>query len=332
MEPSHKDYWRALILYGRYSSTYKLAVGKLLGNYAVENRERIELDEFSSDFIDLYLDRCSTGKPQLGFSGRKTIVEKEVDAINFGIKNKSDSIEKVKRNALLNMVLQRFNTLNWRRIRKPFYSITENERYLVLGSNLLCVFSSTENYDELLSELSSRWDLIEHAYERIHEVESLDVDEYLKHLVKKEKRTPLTHLIPTLNGYQQGRCFYCGEQLYEIEVDHVIPYHALMHNEIWNLVLSHHFCNQNKSDNLPPRHFIENLIERNEFLISSSHPLKDTLIRELGNTKKMRLAKTIQEYKYAKGKIGRIWEGNNKYDPQQDGFYRGWVRFLGSGV
>ena len=93
-----------------------------------------------------------------------------------------------------------------------------------------------------LSELASRWDLLEHAYELIHEVEPLDVNEYLTHVIKHEQRKELTPLIPTLNGYQQGRCFYCGEELYEIEVDHVILYQALMHNEIWNLVLSHSFC------------------------------------------------------------------------------------------
>jgi len=323
MNPTDEDYWRALILYGLNQSTYKIALGKLLGDYAYENRVRIDLDDLTSDFIDIYIDRCKQGKPQLSYPGRKTYVEREVDAINLGIKSKSDSIEIIKKNALLNMVLQRFNTLNRRPIRNPFYTISENERYLIINQNTLNVFSNKEKKEELIPEIMSRWDLLEHAFERVHQIESLDVDEYLKHIIKQEQRINLTPLIPTLQGYQQGRCFYCGESLYDIEVDHVIPYQALMHNEIWNLVLAHSFCNQNKSDNLPPKHFVENLIERNEFFISSSHPIKDTLIRQLGHTPKKRREKVYSEYDYATGKIGRIWEGSNRYDPRKDMFYRG---------
>jgi hypothetical protein len=154
------------------------------------------------------------------------------------------------------------------------------------------------------------------------------VDEYLLHILKQETRTNLTKLIPTLNGYQQNRCFYCGEELYDIVVDHVIPYQALLHNEIWNLVLAHDFCNENKLDNLPSFHFIENLITRNEYFIASSHPIKDTLIRQLGSTAHARRKKALDEYAYAKGKIGRMWGGDPHYDPQKDRFYREWVQIL----
>jgi len=330
MIPSEKDYWRALILYGRNASTYKIALGKLLSNYAFENRTRINMDEVASDFIDLYCNRLKNGKPQIGLSGRKTVVEREIDAITTGQKDKSDSIPIVKRSALLDMVLQRFNTLNRNVIRRPFYTISEDENHLIINNNTLTIFSEREQTASLADELMSRWDLLEHAYEKTKQIESLDVDQYLEHVVKQEKRVNLTPLVPTLNGYQQGRCFYCGEELYDIQVDHVIPYQAVMHNQLWNLVLAHEFCNQNKSDNLPPKHFVENLIKRNEYFISSSHPIKDTLVRQIGDTPKKRRDKINNEFLYAKGKIGRIWEGDSKYDPRKDRFYRDWVKFLGN--
>lgn len=62
--------------------------------------------------------------------------------------------------------------------------------------------------------------------------------------------------------------------LMQSTVDHVITYQALMHNKFWNLVLADTFCNENKSDNITPLHYVENLIARNEFFISSAHPLK----------------------------------------------------------
>lgn len=122
MIPSEKDYWRALILYGQNASTYKIALGKLLSNYASENQARVDMDEVTVDFIDIYLDRLKNGKPQLGQVGRKTVVEREIDAILTGSKDKTDAIPIVKRTALLDMVLQRFNTLNRNVIKRPFYS------------------------------------------------------------------------------------------------------------------------------------------------------------------------------------------------------------------
>ena len=69
-EPTVKDYWRAIILYGSNMSTYKMGLGHLLINYAAKNSEKIPLEELSEDFIDLYSDKIKNNKHQ---SRRKTI-------------------------------------------------------------------------------------------------------------------------------------------------------------------------------------------------------------------------------------------------------------------
>lgn len=93
-----------------------------------------------------------------------------------------------------------------------------------------------------------------------------------------------------------------------------------MHNQFWNLVLADTFCDENKSDNMAPFHYVENLMALNESFISSAHPLKDTLVCELGATQNQRRQKVMKEYSYAKGKIVRIWGGSDKYDPSKDPF------------
>ena len=115
-------------------------------------------------------------------------------------------------------------------------------------------------------------------------------------------------------------------------MDHVIPYNALKHNDIWNLVLAHAFCNEQKSDNVPPLHFIEKLIQRNEYFIASSHPLKNTIVEKLGLTPFNRSKKIIDDYRYAKGAIVRIWGGNPNYDPSKDEFYKLVIRSFASEV
>lgn len=326
---TNQDVWRALILYGKNQSTYKMALGKILLDYSRQNREKVPLDDIAEDFFNLYSIRMKNGKPQGAILGRKTIVEQEV--IASAVKPNSKTIDIIKKKSLLEMVLQKFHNLNQKPVGKKFYTISDDSSYLILEKNLadLPLVSNNQFLD---SEISSRWDLLEHAFENIHKVESLDVDEFCRRIVKKEKRIPLTGLIETLEGYQQGRCFYCGEPLFEIEVDHVIPYSALKHNQIWNLVLAHSFCNQNKSDNVPPLQFINNLIQRNEYFIASSHPIKNTIIELLGPTRSLREKNTLDSYKYAKGAIVRIWGGNPNYDPAKDEFYKLVIRSIGSEI
>lgn len=308
-----------------------MALGKCLLSYAQSNREKVSLDDLTRDFYNLYIDKVKAGKPQGGSVGNKTYLEQEIfDVINIG-KKEELALEVIKKKSLQKMVLQKFHHLDNRLIPVKFYELADNNNSMILTKNLLDLPVSSE-HQHFNSEITSRWDLLEHAFTNIHNIESLDVDQYLQHVIKAEKRTVLTSLINTLIGYQHGKCFYCGEELYDIEVDHVIPYKALRHNQLWNLVLAHSFCNQNKSDNVTPIHYIENVIKRNEFFIDSSHPLKNTLIRQLGLNQKQRRDKILSEYKYAKDMIVRVWGGHDKYDPSLDPYYKMAVKYIGSRV
>ena len=330
MELTDKDYWRFLILYGKNQSTYKMALGNSLIKYSKTNSDKkIQLDELAEDFFNTYQTRLKNGKPQMLTQGRKTTVEQVLDEVSVGKITTEKALDSIKTNALKNMVLQKFHTLNKKKITRPFYTLSDDQRYLHLNDNLLNLFADNQN-KELGEELDSRWSLLEHGFSDARKGESLEVDEALEYVRNKEQRTNLTRLIPVLQGYQQNTCFYCGQELYSpIHVDHVIPYQAIKHNEIWNLVLSHEFCNEDKSDNLPPKQFIESLIARNEFVLRSDLPLKEELKKVLGNTHLERRDKVERQYDFAKRKIVRIWRGNEKFDPQRIESYKKLVNALG---
>lgn len=60
---------------------------------------------------------------------------------------------------------------------------------------------------------------------------------------------------------------------------------------MWNLVLSCRRCNRGpggKSARVPAIRYLERLSKRNEFLISSHHPLRETIIRQTGATPEAR--------------------------------------------
>jgi hypothetical protein len=113
------------------------------------------------------------------------------------------------------------------------------------------------------------------------------------------KRRSITEVRPALNGYQKGHCFYCfrpislsGRVQNEVpDIDHFFP-HVLMSRGIpvnldspWNLVLSCTYCNRGsagKFASLPHDRYLERIFRRNEYLISSNHPLRETLIEMTG--------------------------------------------------
>jgi CRISPR/Cas system Type II protein with McrA/HNH and RuvC-like nuclease domain len=99
-------------------------------------------------------------------------------------------------------------------------------------------------------------------------------------------------------GYQSDTCFYCGKEIHKLsEVDHMIPHKVVGHDEIWNLVLAHEFCNQEKSDKMPSRKFVERLILRNEDVMHSDLPLKEHLKLVAGDTSKKRQMQIENSYR-----------------------------------
>jgi 5-methylcytosine-specific restriction endonuclease McrA len=325
-EPTSKDFWRAIILYGSNMSTYKMGLGHLLISYANKNIQKIPLRDLSDDFLTLYQNRTKDGKPQSrrkivnGVEKGLTYVEQESMKIEQDDKNREKSVDAVLKNSLENMVLKKFHTLFKRQIPEPFYITTDS--HLVLQDNILNLFSDKQN-SVMNSELLSRWDLLEFGFGNSKTNESLEIDENLEFVIQKRQRSQISRLRPVLNGYQNNACFYCGSELYDpIHVDHVIPHDAVQHDEIWNLVLSHEQCNLWKSNFLPQKHFVQRLINRNETVLKSDLPLKEELKKVLGQTSEERKSKVWRQYMLAKNKGLTIWEGDEKFDPAQDNFYK----------
>ena len=327
---SNNDLFRGLILYGLNTATYKLAVAQLITEYAKEGRDIISLDDMSYDFYSMYYSRLNENnfRPQINISGRKTVVTSEIIRLNNDMTTENKALKNIKQKALYEMVLPKFHNIGSTKSPVVFYKFDKEN--LTLTKSLLDLFD-TNNSDNYLSEINSRWDLLESAFESIHTkkpMESHYIDLENKLIKRGYDRTNITSAIGALKGYQQNRCFYCGENLYlPIHVDHVIPRSIVNHDEIWNLVLTHAYCNQSKSDNLVGKYFIENLIDRNEGLIKSNHPLKERLIFELGSTYVNRKKKTYDQYELAKRKIDRYWR-HEKYNPQEDIFYRKFISAL----
>ena len=137
------------------------------------------------------------------------------------------------------------------------------------------------------------------------------------------RRKAVTSSRHALNGYQQGRCFYCSGQISLTDpdsladVDHFFP-HALKQaafgtiiDGVWNLVLACRPCNRGvagKSDRVPTERLLERLHTRNEFLIGSHHPLRETLITQTGNDENRRRGYLRDIHRKAWATLIHCWE------------------------
>jgi 5-methylcytosine-specific restriction endonuclease McrA len=326
---SKEDYWRAIILYGLNTATYKIALGNSLIDFATQNKNNISMSELAESFFDQYLLRLESNKPQLLTPNRRTVMENIVDLYKLDKLTRTQAIAKVEREAF-NDVIHRFHTVNNMVLPVTFYDY--NQKGLILKDSLFQVFEKKHN-SVLKEELLSRWDLLESAFQIRRENEnSVLVNDIRRfYLDKGYERTNITKTRPVLNGYQNGTCFYCGEILSDddIHVDHVIPRQVIQHDELWNLVLAHGFCNEQKSDFLPSIYQIEKLIARNEQLIASNNPLHKKLIEKIGLNPIKRRQYILKVYEDAKTVLGNTtWEGIRGYNPETDEFYKTYIRSM----
>ena len=321
---SDSDYWKAITLYGLNAATYKPALAKTILKLASEDQVLVSWEELARHFLHEYESRLSnSAMPQQGTPGRITKLEKTVAQLKTGILSQSDAISLIAAEGF-NDVIPRFHTIGRdTKFAEGYFYEANFGKSLRLKDSLLSL-ANTE-LDQLIEEVDARWALLEGSFEINHSEIDLKLANDIRetYLSAGYKRTSLTNNIPFLAGYQGNVCFYCGEELTEIDVDHVLPRQVLEHDEVWNLVLAHRHCNQMKSDYLVGPHFIEKLIRRNENIMGSNHPWKAKIQSSLGNTASQRASSLKHHYDNVSLIRGSAyWTGDKGYNPESDPFYR----------
>jgi hypothetical protein len=330
---STKDYWKALILYGLNQATYKIALGKTLLSLANSGQTNVSWEALSMEFFLQYQQRLSQDSPmpQQATPARQTVMERIVALYQSKKLSIDDAIQDVGNNAFGD-VIHRFDNLGSDESFKGKFYHFEFGKKLILTDELHTIAESSQI--ELDEELDARWSLLEGAFSIQQENYTLSNDLRQTYLEKGYKRKNITNNIPFLQGYQGNICFYCGEpiQAGDIHVDHVLPRQVLQHDEIWNLVLSHSFCNEHKSDKLVGDHYMRKLIARNENIVGSNHPWKKKIMRTLGKTPDDRSSTLQQHYDTVRSVLGaHYWGGLPSYNPATDPFYKRMITVLNNG-
>jgi hypothetical protein len=304
LEASTETYFRSVILFGRNVASYKFALGEALLHFAGEGRTFVHVDDLARPFTASLLRHLRQVDVQ-GTSGSSRFLEACRASLRGELSEEVLLATAVKLG--FNNVIDAFHTVNQGETPVRFFVDERRSQQGLLLTEALMALPETRTlqFGSLSQEVEARWRLVEAAWSLNLPASALNVqvddggdDLYLYD--RARRRQTLTGVREALNGYQKGQCFYCHQELglatddwSRAEVDHFFP-HVLKTlgsripvDGIWNLVLACQRCNRGaagKMARVPAQEFVERLHTRNTYLIQSHHPLRETLLNQLGTT------------------------------------------------
>lgn len=304
--PSLTSYWRSIILFGNNVATYKFALAQTLLYFARQGKTDISLAELAGPYAQ-YLCEHLKHAPKQVTSSKSTFLD-ACKQFNEG-QITADSLRNVTVAKGFNNVLDAFHVVNLEKIPVQFFEkdFSGTNKKIILTDDVFKL-ESLPFSQNLNHEVESRWNLVETAWQlglsrNLLQVKYNDGEQEI-YIEDKFGRKPVTSAKGALNGYQKGHCFYCFDEISiesghqnSCDVDHFFPHNLqpwmpeVNLDGVWNLVLACPHCNRGASGKfakVPAVKYLERLHKRNEFLISSHHPLRETIIAQTGITEEQR--------------------------------------------
>lgn len=327
-DPSLESQWRALILFGKNSATYKFAFAKSLLELIEKEKTSISLEELARPFSRNITEHLKQSDKQGNSSSSKFL--NFCRDYNKGIIDEAQLLRHTKRLGFVNVV-DAFQNVNGGQIPNLFYEkdYSRSNKRIVITDDLLRLKESF-HFQNFENETEARWKLVETAWNLKINPNLLEVkyDESSSLFFLENdfmRRIDITSVRDSLNGYQKGKCFYSFLDISIIQgspdichVDHFLPHinkqaHAengANINGVWNLVLAHSSMNNTKEKGakVPHLKYLQRLYNRNEFYISSKHPLAETIINQTGRTKELRRSFLEKQYNVALKNSVVTWE------------------------
>ena len=222
-------------------------------------------------------------------------------------------------------VIDAFHVVNQGDTPVRFFNDARKARGDITLTDEFFYLSEGNQFSNLPQEAEARWNLVETAWELNMAANLLDIEYDLEggqlYVPRRDtSRVDVTSCRDALNGYQKGKCFYCFLEI-SIEsgddklahVDHFLP-HILKENReiknldgVWNLVLACQVCNMTKLARPPQARYLDRLNTRNNYLISSHHPLRETLIRQTGGRVADRRSFLVDAHRTAVNTLIHTW-------------------------
>ncbi|WP_436762864.1 hypothetical protein [Streptosporangium sp. V21-05] len=292
------------VLIGANSRTYKFALGAALLDAAAEDRPEILLRDLAVPYA-MELVRHLGQAPQASEKGERggtdflSVAEREApESLRLG--HPTEELLAAAVHSMPRMVMRKFHNLRGEGAEVPhrFYEVTgRSHEQVVRLSRELRDIAQSEQAATLRGELSARWNIVETSFAAgigqslINE--GVVVDMATLRITDRRRRRSVAGVTEAVIGFQHGLCMICAEPITlgidSIAVDHVFPlsFRRLLPSggrgttpdldAIWNLAPTHAECNGQKSSRPPTEQEMSRLVERNEAIMRSPHPLRRTL-------------------------------------------------------
>lgn len=329
-DPSLESQWRALILFGKNSATYKFAFAKSLLELVNNETTKISLTDLSQPFSRNIIEHLKENDKQ-GNSKSSSYLDVCRSHIKGDISD-SELWSKTEKLGFVNVV-DAFQNINGGQIPDVFYekNYKSGNKEIIIKDSLLKLKESF-HYQNFNQEVEARWNLVETAWNLNVNPNLLEVkydEDKLLFFFENDfmRRINITSVRDSLNGYQKGKCFYSFQDISIsngsqnlCDVDHFLPHlNKTTHhkfganiNGVWNLVLADKNINRNKSARIPEKRFLQRLHNRNEFYIESKHPLAETIVNQTGKTKQERINFLNRQYQLALDTAIITWKPENE--------------------
>ena len=328
--PTRESCWRSVVMMGANTTSYKFALAKSLIGLSITGKSFISLEELAIPFSESICEHIQHHAKQ-GKNPTNTFLDACQKRNTGDISEDVLVSETVKRG--FRYVFDRFHHVNNGEMPVKFFVDESKDKSGITLTDDFFRLSEGNQFNNLPKEVEARWNLVETAWDLNTSANLLDIEydpDQTRLFVRRKdtRRVDVTSCRDALNAYQKGKCFYCfraisvesGNDLLG-DVDHFLPHKLKDAREIgnldgvWNLVLSCITCNRkSKRAMVPDIRYLVRLNTRNDFLISSHHPLRETLIRQTGNNPQARARFLNQSRQQALQELIHTWEPIEEFD------------------
>lgn len=319
--PTTENRWRALILLGRNTASYKFALGKALLDLWATPDDLLRLEELALPFAANLCQHLKIA-PKQGSTNINRALREGCESFNRG-ELAANALRDITVRHGFGDVIDAFHVIGGRPLDQRFFIDERRESKGIRLTDAFRELGALSIAGDFSAEIEARWRVVETGWELGINSGLVEFEAETGGLSIRsaDRRIALNSCRHTLNGYQKGRCFYCFGPIsinsndQTADVDHFFPW-ALRRtvpnvDGIWNLVLACTHCNRGvagKFDLIPTLRVLGRLHRRNEFFIDSKHKLATTLIAQTGVSEKTR--QSFLQSVYTDATVARIhhWE------------------------
>jgi hypothetical protein len=293
--PTLDTNWRAVVLFGRNVASYKFALAKALLGIADRTDDRVLLEDLAASFARSLCEHLARVDKQT--TSRSSKFLDACRAFNRAELAEDRLIETTVKLGF-NNVIDAFHIVGSGPVPVRFFmdERTAGGSPAMRITDELRTLATSIQGNALSDEAEARWRLVETPWAlelpRAGLAVQADVEQSLL-FVERVRRVNLTGVRAALNGYQRGRCSYCETEttLRASDVDHfftwILKERGFMPDAdgVWNLVLACKGCNRGeggKFASVPSPRLVARLHERNNWLVDSHHPLRETIMMQTG--------------------------------------------------